>query len=114
LSKSSPNLTNRRPCAYTRGCQVLPIARRCLRLVRQLKLILRDLEYAQRHCSECQELSDEDDPSEPCFEFENQMANLDTAIGELQEQWDACHWDSDHLTDPVDFIDEKDLMSSGE
>jgi hypothetical protein len=114
LSESSPNFTNRRRYAYTRGCQALPITRRCLRLVRQLKQALRALEYEQRHCSDCQEFLDGDDPAQPCCEIENQMAHLDTALCELQEQWDACHWESDLLPDLVDFVDEEDLLSSGE
>ncbi len=114
LSQSSPNLTNRRPYAYTQGCQALPVTRRCLRLVRQLKQALRALEYEQRHCSECQEFLEEDDPSQPCCEIEDQMAHLDTAFCELQELWDACQWDSSHLADPIDFIDENDLLDSGE
>ncbi len=125
LNQSSPNRSNRRRYAYTRGCQALPVTRRCLRLVRQLKQALRALEYEQRHCSDCQEFmevigtGDDDDQSQPCCEIENQMAHLDTALCELQEQWEACNWESELLSDLVDDDDddheaEDDFLGSGE
>jgi hypothetical protein len=106
LSKHSPSLGNRRRYPLTRGCQAIPVTRRCLRLVQKLKQSLRTLEFEQRRCTDCQEFMDDGDPSQACCEIENQMAHLDTALCELQEIWEVCNWVPGQFADLDEIIDD--------